>query len=51
VTRPRVSQARSAEEEIPTRRATSLMRRGRLPLRSADSFDKFFVLDTAPSFL
>jgi hypothetical protein len=27
------------------------MRSGRLPLRSADSFDRFFLLDTASGFL
>jgi hypothetical protein len=45
------SQARSAEEEIPTRRATSLMRSVRGGLRVADALDEFFLLDTGPGFL
>jgi hypothetical protein len=36
---------------MPTRRATSLMRKGRRISNSTDTDDKFFVLDTAPSFL
>jgi hypothetical protein len=45
------SQARSAEEEIPTRRATSLMRSFPEGLRAADASDEFFLLDTSPGFL
>jgi hypothetical protein len=45
------SQARSAEDEIPKRRATSLMRSVRTGLRFADASDKFFLLDTGPGFL
>jgi hypothetical protein len=45
------SQARSAEEEIPTRRATSLMRSVREDLRAADASDEFFLLDTGGGFL
>jgi hypothetical protein len=45
------SQARRAEEEMPTRRATSLMRSVRDGLREADTSDEFFLLDTGASFL
>jgi len=51
VTSPKASQARNAEEEIPTRRATSLMRSVRAGWRAADALDKFFLLDTGPGFL
>jgi hypothetical protein len=50
-TRPKASQARKAEEEMPTRRATSLMRNVRGGLRAADVSDKFFLLDTGPGLL
>jgi len=45
------SQARNAEEEMPTRRATSLMRSVHDALRVADASDEFFLLDTGASFL
>jgi hypothetical protein len=45
---PRASHARSAEDEIPTRRATSLMRSGRATARFSDLPDKLFLLDTGP---
>jgi hypothetical protein len=47
---PRVSQARSAEEEIPTRRATSLMRSETPASRETDALDKFFLLDITTGF-
>ena len=50
-TRPKASQARKAEEEMPTRSATSLMRSVRGGLRAADVSDKVFLLDTGPGFL
>jgi hypothetical protein len=48
VTKPSASQARKAEEEIPTRAATSLIRREAAGLRETDDLDKFFVLDITP---
>jgi hypothetical protein len=45
------SQARRAEEEMPTRRATSLMRSVREGLREADASNEFFLLDTGSGFL
>jgi hypothetical protein len=45
------SQARNAEEEMPTRRATSLMRRAGDGCREADASDEFFLLDTGADFL
>jgi hypothetical protein len=50
-TSPRISQARSAEEEIPTRLATSLMRSQRGAARIADLSHELIVLDTVVSFL
>jgi hypothetical protein len=55
-TRPAISHARNAEDEIPTRRATSLMRNrrfgGALGCNSVrDWLDEFFPLDTGGSFL
>jgi len=49
-TRPKASQARKAEEEMPTRRATSLMRNVRGGLRTANVSDKFFCLTPVPAF-
>jgi hypothetical protein len=51
VTSPNASHARNAEEEMPRRRATSLMRKGRRPARFANSPDKFFLLDMGRGFL
>jgi len=48
---PSASQERNAEEEILNRRATSEMRRSLGPAKDSDSLEKFFLLDTAPSFL
>jgi hypothetical protein len=50
-TRPNASHARKAEEEMPTRRATSLIRSVRGGLRASDALDEFFLLDTGPGFL
>jgi hypothetical protein len=50
-TNPSVSHARKADDEMPTRRATSLMRSGRRPATFPDTGDKFFLLDTASGFL
>jgi hypothetical protein len=55
-TSPKVSHARSADEEIPTRLATSLMRKVRVvwcidALDKFDALDEFFLLDTGPGFL
>jgi hypothetical protein len=50
-TNPSASHARSAEDEIPTRRATSLMRSGRVTLRFSDLADKLFLLDTGADLL
>jgi hypothetical protein len=56
VTSPAISHARNADEEIPTLRATSLMRKRRfgdaLPRNCArDGLDEFFPLDTGGGFL
>src|SRR5580704_15752749 len=55
-TSPTISHARNAEDEIPTRRATSLMRSRRLCEalscnRVRDWLDEFFPLDTGDGFL
>ncbi len=55
-TSPAISHARNADDEIPTRRATSLMRSkrfGEVPPcnRVRDRLDEFFPLDTGDSFL
>jgi len=55
VSRPSVSHARKAEEEIPTRLATSLMRSwppGAVETDRAemDGFDEFFPLDITDRF-
>jgi len=50
-TKPSASQARSAEEDMPRRRATSEMRRTPLLDEESDSLGKFFLLDTGPGFL
>jgi hypothetical protein len=51
VTNPNASQARKAEEEMPTRRATSLMRKNRFPPGKPAALDEFFLLDTTANFL
>jgi hypothetical protein len=48
---PSASQERNAEEEILNRRATSEMRKSLGPPNDSDGLEKFFLLDTAPSFL
>jgi hypothetical protein len=48
--RPRASQARRAEEEIPTRRATSLMRKEAPASRETNGSDEFFFLDITTGF-
>jgi hypothetical protein len=55
-TRPAISHARRAEDEIPKRRATSLMRNMRFGDALTcncvrDWLDEFFPLDTDSSFL
>jgi hypothetical protein len=50
VTSPSVSQARNAEEEIPTRLATSLMRSAPPETRETDGSDEFFLLDITAGF-
>jgi hypothetical protein len=55
-TRPAISHARNAEDEIPTRRATSLMRSMRRceapPCNTVrDWLDELFPLDTGGGFL
>jgi hypothetical protein len=50
-TRPRTSQARNAEEEIASLRATSEIRRSGWRPEVLDVGEKFFLLDTGPGFL
>src|SRR5579859_4876635 len=50
-TRPRASQARNAEEEMASLRATSEMRRSGWRPGDFDVGEKFFLLDTGPGFL
>jgi hypothetical protein len=49
-TRPNASQARRAEEEMPTRSATSLMRNEASASREIDDLDRFFLLDITTGF-
>jgi len=51
VMRPSASQKRSAEEEIPSLCATSEMRNRPAAAGEFDGLEKFFLLDTGPSFL
>ena len=48
---PSASQERSAEEEMPSRAATSEMRKRLGAAKESDGLEKFFLLDTAPGFL
>jgi hypothetical protein len=50
VINPSASQARNAEEEIPTRWATWLMRKEESGLREIDASDRFFFLDITTGF-